>query len=1345
MNFVFVNPLEATKKLRREVILEDDYINFKQCLVRLLNNINLNESEEHLKAPLSEFLKNTFYSKNKINTKGSIDLAIYNEEQTEDVAVLIELKKPSNTGEMISKENMNKKALQEAISYYLSERNEFNNTNIKNIIVTNVFDWYIFDANDFESYFNKTSLKNEYKKWKSGQSSGSKTDFLYTDIIAKFIDQSENNLTVIYFNLKEYVGYSGNEEPKIYSLCKVLSPYVLLKAPFINDSNSLNDSFYKELLYILGLEEIKEDGKFVIRRSREKLHGAIIENTITTIKTSGRFEFDDETPEQNDARLFEISLELTIMWINRILFLKLLESQLFRYNNGNDEFKFLNSKNITDYDELNELFFEVLAVKEENRAAFVISKFKNIPYLNSSLFEQSDLEKTYIFINALKDRFEIPVYKYTVLETEQNIKKTGNLKTLDYLFNFLNSYDFASEGVEQVKKSQKTLINASVLGLIFEKINGYQDGSFFTPGFITMYICRETIRNAVIQKFNDVKNWNCKNFDDLYDKIDDKKEANDIVNSIKICDPAVGSGHFLVSALNEMIAVKADLGILVGRNGRLIRDYKIEIINDEVIVTNNHTEDIFEYHLNDKGNPIDELQNLQETLFHEKQTIIENCLFGVDINPNSVNICRLRLWIELLKNAYYKRNVETGLRPVSTKNGNVETVETGLRPVSTIHKLETLPNIDINIKRGNSLLSRFDLQDTTKFVKNTAIINSYKLAVATYRNAENKTQKREMEKLIANIKSNFKTEISQNDPKLKKLTAINGELFNLTQNGLFDMGKKEKAEWEKKVKKLTEEATKLGNEIEELKNSKIYDLAFEWRFEFPEVLDDDGKFVGFDIVIGNPPYIQLQKNGGKLGEMLQRMNYKTFEKTGDIYSLFYEKGMYILRENGVLTLITSNKWMRAGYGEKLRTFFTNYQPQVLIDLGPGVFDAATVDTNILIVKKCDPKTVETGLRPVSKKIDNVETVETGLRPVSKKNENTETVETGLRPVSKKNENTETVETGLRPVSTNDKQFNLRAVTIKDKIKTTAEIDAYFKNNAVVISNLTKDAWTISGDAEMKLKEKIERIGTPLKDWDVKIYRGVLTGFNDAFIIDGKKKDELIAADPKSAEIIKPILRGRDIKRYKAEFADLWLINAHNGVKDKNIKRIDVNDYPAIKTHLEDIENRRQNGEFGDTAKKAKGLFNRDDQGDTPYNLRNCAYIEEFEKEKIVYNDICQTLTFSIVEKGMYFNNTAYFIANNKDMNFVEAILNARIIDWYYRTLSVQLGDKAIRMFSIYVEKIPIPKISEDEQKPFIDLVDIILKKKETNEDTTQEERQIDMMVYKLYELTNEEIRMVEGR
>jgi len=339
-----------------------------------------------------------------------------------------------------------------------------------------------------------------------------------------------------------------------------------------------------------------------------------------------------------------------------------------------------------------------------------------------------------------------------------------------------------------------------------------------------MYMCRETIRRAVVQKFNEVKGWSCETITEIYNKSEDRDEANQIVNSLKICDPAVGSGHFLVSALNEIIAVKNDLKILQDREGKRLKEYHVEVENDELIVSD---EDGIIFGYNPKSH---EGQRIQETLFHEKQTIIENCLFGVDINQNSVKICRLRLWIELLKNAYY---LPTG------QAGKNET------------ELETLPNIDINIKCGNSLISRFaidaDLGQALKKSKWT--IDSYRLAVATYRNARNKEQKREMQRLIAVIKGDFRSEIAGNDPKLKRLQKVNGDLFTLTnQTTLFEKTKKEKVEWNKKVKKFADAINKLEAEIEEIKNNKIYENAFEWRFEFPEVLNEDGDFIGFDVV-----------------------------------------------------------------------------------------------------------------------------------------------------------------------------------------------------------------------------------------------------------------------------------------------------------------------------------------------------------------------------------------------------------------------------------------------------------------------------------------------------------------
>ena len=206
----------------------------------------------------------------------------------------------------------------------------------------------------------------------------------------------------------------------------------------------------------------------------------------------------------NDERLFNVALELSITWINRILFLKLLEAQLIKYNKGDKSFSFLNLERMRNFDDLNSLFFQVLARKPEERSEQIKKLFAKVPYLNSSLFEPTEIEHNGLFISQLKDT-HLPILSSTVLKDKTGKKRTGALDTLEYLFEFLDAYDFAGEGAEEIQEDNKTLINASVLGLIFEKINGYKDGSFFTPGFITMYMCRETIRRAVVQKFNDAK------------------------------------------------------------------------------------------------------------------------------------------------------------------------------------------------------------------------------------------------------------------------------------------------------------------------------------------------------------------------------------------------------------------------------------------------------------------------------------------------------------------------------------------------------------------------------------------------------------------------------------------------------------------------------------------------------------------------------------------------------------------------------------------------------------------------------------------------------------------------
>ncbi|MBK8657525.1 MAG: hypothetical protein IPN22_01250 [Bacteroidetes bacterium] len=573
--------------------------------------------------------------------------------------------------------------------------------------MTNVNQWFIVDANYFDKHiYRNTQIKKLYETKRNDK----KDNPWFYEEIAKIVSKIDAEIPCVYFDIKEYdkVLRNNNKEDdkELIALFKILSPTHLLKVATPNDSNSLNEKFYRELLHIIGLEEVKEGGRNIIRRKKENRNlASLFEATIEALNTEDvlhRIPDQSLYGENKDERIFNISLELCITWINRILFLKLLEGQLITYHQGNKEYRFLNSSVINDFDELFKCSIK-FSCQFKERTEAIKTKYGRVPYLNSSLFEISELEDLTIKINSLDNNGQLEIIGTTILKDIK--KKAASLPTLDYLFQFLDAYDFASEGTEDVQEDNKTIINASVLGKVFEKINGYKDGSIFTPAFITMYMCKQSIRLAVVEKFNVTKKWNINQFDELYNKIDDKKEANEIINSLKICDPAVGSGHFLVSTLNEIIAIKSELGILMDEKGKTLRDYEIEIINDELIITDENS-NIFAYNPTNK-----ESNRIQKTLFHEKQTIIENCLFGVDINPNSVKICRLRLWIELLKNAYYKEE-------------------------TNYLELETLPNIDINIKCGNSLLSRFtfdsDLSKALKSIKYD--VKAYRGFVNDYKN-----------------------------------------------------------------------------------------------------------------------------------------------------------------------------------------------------------------------------------------------------------------------------------------------------------------------------------------------------------------------------------------------------------------------------------------------------------------------------------------------------------------------------------------------------------------------------------------------------------------------------------
>ena len=914
---------------------------FKTHANKLLNAIKENESEEYHKNCLADFLKDVYYKdKHYINTKGRNDLVIHNDKEAASfVGVIIEAKSPINKMEMLRCDNINKKAMQELVLYYLRERLTHKNIHIKRLIVTNINEWFILDAQDFEKYFiEDKQLVKDFIDFENGVSGGNKTDFFYKNIASTAIEKIKTELKFTYFTLHDYKPALQNDNKEsdktLIPLFKCLSPEHLLKLPFSNDSNSLNKDFYNELLHIIGLTEIKVGGKKLIERKPKanRDEGSLLEKSINEIESLDKLRYLPNLSQygaNKEEQLFTLGLELTITWINRVLFLKLLEAQLISYHQGDNNYGFLNSQKITNFGDLHSLFFQVLACKPEERRE-KLQNFHSVPYLNSSLFEPTELEQKTLSISNLNSSEKLAIFTTSVLKTTQGKKQTGELETLDYLFEFLNAYDFASEGTEDIQEENKTLINASVLGLIFEKINGYKDGSFFTPSFITMYMSHETLRRAVVQKFNERKGWQCQTIEEIDDylTVKDRQEANDIINSLKICDPAVGSGHFLVSVLNEIIAIKSELKILQDRNGKRLKEYSIKIDNDELIITD---EDglLFEY----KPNSL-ESQRVQEALFHEKQTLIENCLFGVDINPNSVKICRLRLWIELLKNTYY------------------------INDGSQTRQLETLPNIDINIQCGNSLISRFalDVDLKTALKKSKLSIDAYKKAFDTYRNAKSKEEKREMEDLIANIKGDFRTEIHNSDPKVKKLNGLKADLVILNkQTSVFKESPTEIIQRKEKAKKLELAINKLNDEIEDIKNNKIYENAFEWRFEFPEVLNDNGDFIGFDVMIGNPPYV-FARNSAEKGITVQDKGYfyNNFELAKyqvNLYPLFIEKGYNLIKNTGVFCYITPNNWLTINTNKYLRKFILEQSGVKIVNFYAKVFDNASVDSSIILFSK----------------------------------------------------------------------------------------------------------------------------------------------------------------------------------------------------------------------------------------------------------------------------------------------------------------------------------------------------------------------------------------------------------
>ncbi len=1255
IKFAHIPLKDFIKKYNPQEPKKETIENFEKEINSLLENAPRQDDEEFQKNEINKFLKNT-YGYN-CNTYKKVDSAIYVDGE---VCVLIEVKALNNRNEFPKdRENPLSKAFCQMVFYFLKEIE--NNNSLKHAIICNAHEFFLFDCKDllFLKEDKRITKLHEYCAKKEGTDTATKR--FYSDLEEYLKKDFQGELRYTHFNL------SSDDPKELPLIYQVLSHEVLLKQRKTLDANTLNKDFYEELLYILGLEEQNDKGKILIKPSRTQ-------NSLSDVLKKEYKNLDDE----------EV-MALLIAWNNRILFLRLLESLLISFNHFEEPF--LTIENFKDFNALNTLFFEVLA-KKNNERFKEIKEDKisgKIPYLNSSLFDKTPLELKGHEIKWL-DNESLEIYPKSVLKKDEKYKNEKALPLLEYLFTFLSVYDFTTtpKDIKDNKNtSESRLINPSVLGLVFEKLNGYKEGSFYTPSFITSYMCKESIKTIVLDKFNAIYKWDCKDLKALRGKIDRNfsdqkaKEYLQVLLALRICDPAVGSGHFLVSALNEMVRIAYELGLIAS-----LYRHSLRLENDEIIIQHTQTGEIFNYTKVHSEN--DPHHHIQKELFELKKSIIENCLFGVDINPNSCEITKLRLWIELLKYSYYI--FEEG------KNTNA---------------LETLPNIDINIKCGNSLISRFSLHDNLKKIPNIKQkIQEYKDLVAQYKDPNplfplNKT---DLTNKIQDLKTTFSLELKDPKTKAELEKAIEKHIkkynfFALDDKSLLDglnyfipslfgtlkLSPKEEEEAFASYGRIRALRKKLDDAL----SGREYQNAFEWRFEFPEVLDDEGNFLGFDCIIGNPPYI---KEGGNKELFASTKRLRTYQGKMDIWYHFVGIGLEILKQNGVLSFIATNNWTTNAGAEKLRNILLREtQFILLIDFGDyRVFESADIQTMIMCFKKIiSPNQYFFDYRKI---------------------------------IAKKPSDTNRITLLQRKECEGNLYLNAK-IEKKNLINKTL----FFSHFNSIFNTILKNAILFLNKKEITngIHPHYDRINKKINE---KFSNQFFNG-EGIFVLSEAEKNNLKLSQ-KEMKLLKPSYETAEIMKYLTLSQNQhWIIYTDSSFK--NPKSMD--DYPNLKKHLDRFK------EVITSDNKPYGLHRARDERFFTGNpriivLRKCA------KEPI----------FSYVNFDCYVSATFYIIKTKRfDSKFLVGLLNSLLIRFWLKHRGKVQGNN-YQIDKEPLMNIPLIKITKS-NKPTADkitaLVDKILqaKEKDPKANTQKLEKEIDALVYQLYNLTDEEIKIIEER
>ena len=805
-------------------------------------------------------------------------------------------------------------------------------------------------------------------------------------------------------------------------------------------------------------------------------------------------------------------------------------------------------------------YAEMFSISEQE----VINLFAEIPFLNGGLFECLDktkyadgVEQCYNFDGFSRNdaRFADGRFKHRAV-----VPNNLFFEPEKGLISILGRYNFTIE--ENSPEEQQVALDPELLGKVFENLLGAynpetketarnQSGSFYTPREIVNYMVDESLiaylgDNAFVRSLFRADFTFDKTRTDEYQKIAEKLKA------VKVLDPACGSGAFPMGLLNRMIDI-------------------LERISPD------------------------------ERVYDLKLSVIENCLYGSDIQSIAAQITKLRFFISLICDCE---------KDASKPNFGIP----------------TLPNLETKFVSANSLIAKKKKPAQGNLFENPEI-----------------------------------------EPTKNELAEIRHKHFSAkSASTKHRLREKDQALREKLAKLLSDDDNFAPEDAKQLAAWNPYDQNAVSPFFDPEWMF--GVADGFDIVIGNPPYIQLQNNGGELAKLYENCNYSTFARTGDIYCLFYERGWQLLKKNGHLCYITSNKWMRAGYGEKTREFFANKtNPMLLIDFaGVKIFESATVDTNILLFAK-----------------------------------------------------------------SNNQHETVCAVTNKQNKDSVKNLSDFVQQQNSICDFNSSDSWVILSPIEQSIKRKIEAVGTPLKDWDIQINYGIKTGFNDAFIISTEKRNEILSncktedERKRTAELIRPILRGRDIKRYGYDWANLWLIyipwhfpyQFDESIQGASKKAEDAfrEQYPAVYSHMLQYKEPLSKRNKAETGIRYEW-----------YAMQRwgAKYWEDFSRPKIVYPETTQGAYFAFDDKGLYIDKTCFMLITD-DAEYLQHTLSSRLFEFAYKRIfsSVELGEHGYQYNKHALVKLPIIK----PHKSFI-----------------LDGNNVDEQIYKLYGITNEEIRVIES-